>query len=363
MGRIGKVLFWAAVVGAGLAASAYALRTPLTMAMLGRVAEANAGRDSVAELADGLHVALCGTGSPFPDPARAGPCTAVIAGTRVFVVDAGEGSARNLARMGVPAARIEAILITHFHSDHIDGLAPLLLQRWAMASAQSPLAVRGPAGIERVLAGLREAYASDTAYRVAHHTQKVMPPDGAGGRALAFTLPPPGQGDTATVIDDGGLKVTAFRVRHAPVEPAVGYRFDYKGRSVVISGDTAKTPTLVAAARGADLLLHEALQPRMVGLLEQGFAARSVANLAQIMRDIVDYHSTPEEAAQQAAAAGVRRLVLNHIVPPLPARFMNAAFLGDAARHFAGPIIIGVDGMVFSLPAGGDAIVESRAWR
>ena len=100
---------------------------PLSMQLLAKFAQNNVGRDAMKDLPDGLHVALCGTGSPFPDPTRAGPCTAIIAGQRLFIVDAGEGGARNLGYMGIPAAKIEAILLTHFHSDHIDGLGPLLL--------------------------------------------------------------------------------------------------------------------------------------------------------------------------------------------------------------------------------------------
>ena len=349
-----------ALVAAG---AAFALRVDIATALLERAVHINAGRDMVSALPDGLHVALCGTGSPFPDPARAGPCTAIIAGSRLFIVDAGEGSARNLGWMGIPAARIEAIFLTHFHSDHIDGLGPLLLQRWGLGAARTPLAIRGPTGVLRVVAGLREAYALDAGYRVAHHSDRIMPPDGSGGVALPFALPAGGAGEQIVVLEDGGLRVTAFRVNHSPIDPAAGYRFDYKGRSVVVSGDTVKTPSVAAAARGADLLLHEALQPALVGLIEKEFAERGIENVARIMRDILNYHSTPEQAAQQASAAGVRHLVLNHIVPPIPSRFMNAAFLGGASKQFAGPITVGEDGMLFSLPAGGTEIVQARLGR
>ncbi len=361
----GAVKHWKFLLSASLAVAlvavgaGFALRAEIAMALLQRAAHANAGRDILPTLPDGLHVALCGTGSPFPDPSRAGPCTAVIAGSRLFIVDAGEGSARSLASMGIPAARIEAIFLTHFHSDHIDGLGPLLLQRWGLGAARTPLAIRGPAGVLRVVAGFTEAYALDAGYRVAHHSERIMPPAGSGGVALPFALPAGGAGGQTVILDDGGLKVAAFRVNHSPIDPAVGYRFDYKGRSLVISGDTARSPALVAAARDADLLLHEALQPRLVGLIEKEFAERRIDNIAQIMRDILNYHTTPEEAAQQASAAGVRHLVLNHIVPPIPLRLMNPAFLGDAARQFSGPITVGEDGMLFSLPAGGSGIVQS----
>jgi ribonuclease Z len=284
----------------------------------------------------------------------------VIAGDRLFIVDAGEGSARNLGYMGIPAAKIEAILLTHFHSDHIDGLGPFMLQRWGMGTFQTPTPVYGPTGVEQVVDGFRAAYVLDFGYRIAHHTAKIMPPGGSGGRAMAFALPGAGQGDAVVVVDDRGLKITAFRVDHAPIDPAVGYRFDYQGRSVVISGDTKKTPSVRAIAKGVDILVHEALQPKLVNLLEAEFTQKDMPRTAQIMRDILNYHTTPEEAAQQATEAQARQLVLNHIVPPIPTRFANAAFLGDATKFFANPITVGEDGMLFSLPAGDTSIQQTK---
>jgi ribonuclease Z len=346
-----------------LAIGVKAFQARIGMALTERAITARVGRDASAGLADGLHVALCGTGSPLPDPTRAGPCTVVIAGTHIFVVDAGDGGARNIALMGIPPGRIEALFLTHFHSDHIDGLGPIMLLRWGGGAARSPLPIHGPPGVERVVAGFNAAYALDSGYRTAHHGPKIMPPSGAGGVAMPFLLPPKGQGDMVTVLDAGGVKVIAFRADHAPVEPAVGYRFDYKGRSVVLSGDTRPTPTLVAVSKGADLLVHEVLQPKMVAMLTRSFDAKGQPNTAQITRDIIGYHSTPEQAAQDAKAAGVRYLLLNHIVPPLPVRFVYPAFLGDAHLYYDGPITVGEDGMLLSLPAGGHAVNLKRLLR
>ena len=346
------------VLAAAVALAAYALRRPIATALLERVAHANVGRDSLSTLPDGLHLALCGTGSPFPDPTRAGPCSAVIAGQQLYVVDAGEGSARVLATMGLPAGRINAVLLTHFHSDHIDGLPPFMLQHWGLGTAHSPLPVYGPPGVERVVDGFRAAYTQDYGYRVAHHGEQVMPSAGSGGQAFVFANPTPGQ--PVVVLEKDGLKITAFRVTHGPVEPAVGYRFDYRGRSLVISGDTSRSEAVAAMAQGADILVHEALQPRLVNILETEFAAKSMPQMAHVMHDILNYHTTPEEAAALAAKSGVRHLVLNHIVPPLPLRYANAAFLGDAAAQFEGPITVGEDGMLLSLPAGGSRVELTR---
>ncbi len=357
MGGRRRLALGVAVIAALAAFLAYRLQVPLGEALYRRAVESRVGRDVTAGLPDGLHLALCGTGSPLPNPGRAGPCTVVIAGRQMFVVDAGEGAGRNIALMGLPPGRIEGVFLTHFHSDHIDGLGPLMLLRWTGSAAATPLPIHGPPGVEQVVAGFNVAYALDNGYRTAHHGPRIVPPSGVGGVALPFAVPETG---SVVVLDSGGVRVTAFGVNHRPVQPAVGYRFDYKGRSIVLSGDTAVSPTLVAAAKGADVMLHEALQPKLVAMMTARLAATGNANTAQITRDIIDYHSTPEQAADDAKAAGVRQLVLNHLVPPLPSAFVYPAFVGDAARHFAGPITVGEDGMMFSLPAGSTAITLHR---
>ncbi|MBC7917130.1 MAG: MBL fold metallo-hydrolase [Rhodoferax sp.] len=354
-----KLILAAVLLAVGVTAVLLVFQRQIAMALMQRVAQQNVGRNIIDTLPDGLHVGLCGTGSPFPDPTRAGPCTAIIAGKRLFIVDVGEGSARNLGTMGIPASKIEAILLTHFHSDHIDGLGPFLLQRWGVGTFNTPTPIYGPTGVDKVVDGFRAAYALDFGYRVAHHTEKVMPPGGSGGKGIPFALPPVGQGDQVVVLEDADLKITAFRVNHAPIEPAVGYRIDYKGRSVVISGDTRKTPALVAAAKNADLLVHEALQPTMVNVLQAEFESKQMPNMGQVMHDILNYHATPEEAAEVAHSANVQQLVFSHIVPPLPFKYAYPAFVGDSAKFFKGPITVGEDGMLFSLPAGSNDIKRS----
>ena len=347
----------AALAIAGLAIGGFKLFQPqIATAIFARIVDNRAGRDATIGLPDGLHVVLCGTGSPLPDPTRAGPCTLIIAGKRLFVVDAGEGGARNLSLMGMPTGRIEALFLTHFHSDHIDGMGPLLLMRWSGKPNRAPLPVHGPPGVERVVAGFNQAYALDNGYRTAHHGPQIMPPGGAGAIALPFAI----GAAPVVIVDDGGVRITAFAVDHGPVKPAVGYRFDYKGRSVVLSGDTAPSPALVAVARGADLLIHEALQPKLVALLTTALAAKGIANTAQITRDIQNYHTSPEQAADAARAAGVKQLLLTHLVPQMPYRFAYPAFLGDAAQHFSGPITLGEDGMILTLPAGSSTITPGQ---
>lgn len=336
------------------------LQAQLGSAMFRSAVNKRVGADATTGLVDGLHVALCGTGSPLPSPTRAGPCNVVIAGTHMYIVDAGEGAARNIAQMGLPMARVEGLFLTHFHSDHIDGMGPVLLMRWTGATATAPLPVYGPTGVDQVIAGFNAAYTIDNGYRTGHHGPAIVPPAGAGATAFPFALPDVGEGDSLVILEKDGLRVTAFRVNHGPVSPAVGYRFDYKGRSIVISGDTSKSPSLIAAARGADLLIHDALQPRLLAMMTVALDAKGLKNTAQITRDIVNYHSTPEQAAESAREAGVKQLVLSHIVPSIPSSFFYPAFLGDASKRFSGSITVGEDGMMFSLPASGKGIALKK---
>ena len=341
-----------------VAAVAYVFRKPLLVATIRRQAGATLRGDVLERLrsTDALHVVLCGTGSPLPDPSRSGPCTAIVTPERLVVIDAGSGTVRSLQLIGLSPARIDAVLLTHFHSDHIDGLGELLLQRWAGSSAAAALAIHGPPGVEEVVAGLARTYAADRGYRIAHHGEAVVPPSGAGGSARTFAAP--AAGEEVPVLDEAGLRITAFRVDHAPVEPAVGYRIERGGRSVVVSGDTEKSENLARFAKGADVLVHEALAPHLVAILGEEAAHAGQTDLAKITRDILDYHTSPVEAAEIAREAGVGLLVFTHIVPPLPFAPLEELFAEGVADTWSGRWIVGRDRMVFTLPAGGERVDE-----
>jgi ribonuclease Z len=299
---------------------------------------------------DGLHAGLCGTGSPMADIKRTGPCIAVVAGKHLYIVDVGDGSTRNITLMGFQTGKLDAVLLTHFHSDHIAGLGEVMLQRWAGGSNKTPLDVIGPEGVETVVEGFNTAYSIDTGYRIAHHGPETVPPSGAGGIARPFKLGPE-EDASVVVVDKDGVKITAFKVDHRPVVPAVGYRFDYKGRSLVISGDTVYSKSLLKHSQGTDLLFHDALSPRMVGMIRDQAHVSPVPSLKRIAADIPSYHASPEDAAKIATEAGARHLVYYHIIPPLPSPILNNFFLGDAKDYYQGPITMGVDGMLFSLPS------------
>jgi ribonuclease Z len=353
-----RLLSLTLLVAVLVAALFYHWRGPLSMLLVPRFAQQHFAEQPLQSLADGLHVGLCGAGSPFPDPQRGAPCTLVVAGKRLLVFDAGISAAPNLSRMGFDAGQIEAVFLTHFHSDHIGGLGELMLQRWGMGSHTEPLPVYGPLGVQSVVDGFNQAYRLDHTYRIAHHGPQVMPPSGSGAQAKTFTAG--GAEGRVVLIDEPDLQVVAFTVAHAPVEPAVGYRIRYKDRSLVISGDTRKSAAVQREAAGVDVLLHEALSPQLMAMLGRAASEAGRTNLAQILADIPDYHSSPEQAAEIARDAGVAYLVLNHIAPPLPVPGLAQAFLGQAERIYAGPVRVGQDGDFISLPAGSTAIHTSN---
>ena len=344
------------VVAAAMAA-AYAFRAPLSMATGQRIATQRMAADLLSELPDGLHIGLCGAGSPMPDERRMGACTVIIAGKRLFVFDTGNASARNIGKLGISHGRIEAIFLTHFHSDHIDGLGELLMQRWVSTGNATPVPLYGPPGVEKVVGGFMQAYSQDQHYRVTHHGEKTLPASGFGATALPFAAPDVGH---VVLLKDADLEISAFNVDHSPVHPAVGYAIRYKGRSVVLSGDTKKSAAVQREAAGVDVLVHEALSAPMVGLLEQAAAAAGRPNVKKLMADIVDYHTSPEQAAETARDSKVRYLLLSHIAPPLPLPGMEKAFLGDAPAIFNGPVRVGMDGDFLSLPAGSTDIQTTR---
>ncbi|MEK7346972.1 MAG: MBL fold metallo-hydrolase [Pseudomonadota bacterium] len=355
MKRRAKMFGWTIAILLVMAALGWWQRGPITVALMQRqVMALTANADSLAGLPDGLHVGLCGAGSPFPDAKRSGPCTVVVAGKRMFVFDAGAGAARNLALMRLNAGQIEALFFTHYHSDHIDGLGELMVQRWIQRTAQQPMPIHGPVGLEQVLQGFQAAYTLDKGYRTGHHGDKVVPPAGFGGRALPFEFS--GEAQRKVLLSEGDLEIVAFAVDHGPVHPSVGYRIRYKDRTLVLSGDTIASAAVARESKGVDLLLHEALSPQLLGMVEHGFAAAGRAPLAQIMHDVLNYHTTPEQAAEIAQAAGVKALVFNHIVPPLPLAGLEQAFAQGASQIYRGPLRVGADGDWFSLPAGSQTI-------
>jgi ribonuclease Z len=340
-----------AVVLIALGVGAYVFRGEIATRLVERTARQAMQTNLRQELPDGLHAAFCGTGSPLPDRTRAGPCLAVIAGQHTFVFDAGDGASETLSLMGIQQNEIEALFLTHLHSDHIDGLDTVALQHWASGSSREQLHVVGPLGTARVVAGLNEAYAIDQGYRTNHHGPEIMPPSGAGMRATEFAIPL-NDGEEIELHNQDGVRIVAFRVDHAPSD-AIGYRVEYGGRSIAISGDTSRSASLTQAARGADVLVHEVISPRLDAIMHQ--TARDVGreNIGVIFNDIMEYHTSPEDAGRVAQEAGVGALAFTHFLPQTPIPGLAHTFVQGAKRTYDGPVFAMRDGDVISLPREG----------
>jgi ribonuclease Z len=319
------------------------------------------GGPAMQEVFDGkaLRVILCGTSSPLPDPNRAKACTIVVAGEKAYVVDTGPESWETLARIQFPGVRIAGVFITHFHSDHIGDLGEFRMQTM-VAGRQKMLPVYGPHGVRDLVAGFNQAYAEDARLRLAHHGAEVIDVPDSPLEAHEFGRAFVGKMTASEVIlQDGDLKVTAFEVNHDPIRPAVGYRFDWKGRSVVISGDTAKVDNLVNNAKGADVMVCESLAANLVALAKQQAAGQNNPRMAKILGDIPSYHVSPVDAARMANEAGVKLLVYTHHIPSVQVG-SPLYFLGVAAVRPADQWVAGWDGYRVDLPVGSGEIKQSE---
>ena len=267
-----------------------------------------------------IEITLLGTGSPLPDAERAGPSTLVRAGGLTFLVDAGRGVVIRSAAAGTGPNALSAVLLTHLHSDHITDLNDLVTTRWITSFVPSPLRVIGPPGTQGVVDGLLTALAPDIGYRTTHHADLDGPPP------VEVHEVAPG-----VVWDQGDVVVRAGATDHRPVEPTIAFRIEHEGVAVVVAGDTVPCATLDELCAGADALVITAIRKDV---------------LADIplprLQDILDYHSSVEQAAQTAERAGVGTLVLTHYVPALVPG-TEAEWRALAAPYFSGRVELGND--------------------
>jgi ribonuclease Z len=291
----------------------------------------------------GLEVFVCGSSSPIPDPARAQACVFVTAGGRSFLVDAGSGSPRVLQTYRQRLDRLEGVVLTHFHSDHIAALGELNLQSW-LAGRTQPLQIYGPAGVAQVVDGFNSAYELDRGYRVAHHGAQLLPPQAAVMQSRLI--------EVGEIYNVDGLTITAFEVDHSPIKPAVGYRFDFRGRSVAISGDTVVTETYARAVAGIDLLVSDALSEVLINKMAEAAIAAGAPRQAQLLRDVLDYHAHTDNLGEMAREHNVGKLAAYHLVPPPRNGLVEAIFL----RGMDPDTVLTHDGMLFRLPLDSESI-------
>ncbi|OBA71718.1 ribonuclease Z [Mycobacterium sp. 1554424.7] len=269
-----------------------------------------------------IDITLLGTGSPIPDPLRAGPSTLVRAGGQVLLVDCGRGVLQRAAGIGVGAAALSALLLTHLHSDHITDLGDVLITRWTttFGPEQAPLPIIGPPGTAAVVEATLAALGSDIGYRLTHHDDLSHPP------AVEVCEHVDG-----VVWERDGVRIVAAPTDHRPVEPTIGFRIEHEDVAVVLAGDTVPCASLDELARGADALVHTAIRKDLIALAP-----------LQRLKDICGYHSSVEEAASTAARAGVGTLILTHYVPA-PAPEQEQQWRELAASAFGGRVELGPD--------------------
>jgi len=287
-------------------------------------------------------VTLLGTASPSPRPTRFGPSTLVEAGDQKLLFDAGRGVPIRMWQIKVPMGKLDALFITHFHSDHVSGIPDLWLTGWLgpeFGRRAAPFRVIGPTGTKTLMENIEKAFAADIKIRL---EDEKLPPAG-------IAIAPEEFDKDDVVFERNGVKVTAFEVDHGPgIKPAYGYRVDYKGRSVVISGDTRYNENVIKYGTGSDLLIHEVGSARKE-LMVNLFAQR-----------IIGHHTTPSEAGQVFARAKPKLAVYTHIVL-LSSATIPEPTLGDVVAEtrqtYDGPLEVGEDLMAFEI---GDTITVRR---
>jgi ribonuclease Z len=276
-----------------------------------------------------ISITLLGTGSPMPSPDRAGPATLISAGAgdeaEHYLVDTGRGVLMRLAAAGLGAPNVTAVLLTHLHSDHITDLNDVITTRWIMTFVPTPLTIVGPVGTQAVVDHIMASLEPDMGYRIAHHEDLEQPP--------RVTVVEVGEG----AIELGGrVSIRSALTDHKPVEPSVGYRFDFADAdgtaAVVTAGDTVPCSGLDSLCTGAHALVHTTIRKDIIENIP-----------LQRMKDTLGYHSSPAEAAQTAARAGIETLVLTHYVPPIPTGGAGDDWRALAAEHFDGRIELGDD--------------------
>ena len=289
-----------------------------------------------------FRVTLLGTGVPTPRPERFGPSTLIEAGDQRLLIDAGRGATIRLYQLGVPLGSIDALLLTHYHSDHTSGIPDLWLTGWLQshfAARTRPFRVVGPVGAKTLMSHLEQAFALDITIRI---EDEKLPPEGIAVTVEEFAT-------DGVVYEKNGLQVTAFEVDHGDaIKPACGYRVDYNGRSVVISGDTRYNENVVKYGAGVDLLIHEVaiVRPELM----------SEARIQRIMA----HHTTAREAGLVFSRTGPKLAAYTHLVflasDQIPAASV-ADLIAQTRQTYTGPLAIGEDLMCFEI---GDAVCVRR---
>ncbi len=285
-----------------------------------------------------FEVVFLGTGSPLPSADRCGAGHVVVAGEQQVLVDCGWGAARRLMPAGVIPADINTAVFTHMHTDHITDVPDFLFLRWT-GGATTPLRVFGPEGTKDMVDGFLHALRRDIGFRQAHHGEKLHPD---GIRVEVTEIPATPAAERFETV--AGMTFESFEVDHFPVVPALGFRFVFDGRTVVMSGDTSFCESLLHASQGADLLVCEAMNVAMLSERADALRAMGRSLQASLFEDVPDYHIPTEEVAKLAQRAGVRKVALTHLIPQISNEGPAVTrFVTGMSDHYKGPIHVARD--------------------
>jgi len=290
---------------------------------------------------ENITVITVGTSSPFPGE-RAQTGTAIIVNGHFFMFDVGDGVVQKAENIGLPLNRLDGIFITHWHSDHMIDLPSMISRSWLLGRTND-LHLYGPDGTDTLNQAINQFLHIENSHRVDHHGEELM----NVARAMAIPHEFKNEKDAIELIyNQDGIKITAFDVDHAPVEPAVGYVIEYNGKKVVISGDTKKNDLVLQMSQGADLLIHEVILNSLLAKMEAQLKEAGNTRNSIIVHDIQDYHTPPTEVAEIAAQSGVKKLVLHHFVPPPDLLLIKNLYKKELSAY-DGPIAFASDGDVF----------------
>jgi ribonuclease Z len=285
-----------------------------------------------------INVTLLGPGTPVPAMNRFGASILVEGAGQKYLFDAGRGALQRLAQLKVRWQDVDGVFLTHLHSDHVVGFPDLWLTGWLVGPGRDrPLAVWGPRGTKKMMANLEQAYEFDIRIRL--YDDRAAPD---GVVILADDV------NEGVVLEKGGLKITAFEVDHTPLRPAFGFRVDYGGRSVVLSGDTRVSENLIRHAQAVDLLIHEVASPE---------SFQRAGTRPERARSVIEHHVTPQQAGQVFARVKPRLAVYSHIVQP---DATEQDLIPPTRMTYSGPVEVGEDVMVSVV---GDQLVVRRPTR
>lgn len=290
-----------------------------------------------------IRVLICGTGSPEVSSAKAQACTLVSAGGKMFLFDAGDGAVRSLAQSKIPINQLDRAFITHFHSDHFNDLGVLINTGWIWGR-KTPLIVQGPVGTKQVLDGFAQAYALDESYRSANMPHLAANRKVAFGAASEIVFAD-GQ-RMVRVYDKDGVTIDATLVAHDPVKPALGYVLQYRGKKVFISGDTEVSPVNMDAMRNADLAVHESYASHMVRQAIPQMRKLGKNFEAEVAERTIPYHADNIALARQAQQAGVKHLLLTHLIPYPDSFVVRRMYTEGMGNIYKGKLTVAQDGML-----------------